>query len=151
VKLSSPNSIPVPAAGSSRPSSVYSSAHRFGIHTGPTLNPYEKLSETVRLWLDRQISRAEYLEILKQIGAMVKHSLQMLSSVALPEHYDAGAVLGNFAQQGLESFAQSLEDLQQLADQPDPIRAERYLQEAQTAYQSLEELLLEVQTEKGGF
>lgn len=128
---------------------MFSASSRFGQCSTPLVNPMEKLQETVDLLLEQRISHNDYTVALFQVGEFVERAQDMLAEVEFPPNYDAGPVLLEYARQGMESMAEAVDNLTQLWDKPDPQWAQSNLQLAREAFQSLQELLAEVQAERG--
>ena len=114
-----------------------------------TLHPIQKLEESVDLLLQQRLSPDDYLEVLGEVGDFVQRAQDQLIRVQFPSHYDAGPVLLEYAFQGLDSLADTLDQLQDLCQYPDPGRAQVCLQEAHEAFGSLQDLLHEVKVERG--
>ena len=98
--------------------------------------------------LRQRISQGDYVAALLQVGDFVERAQDMLAGVQFPAHYDAGPVLLEYACQGMESMAQAVDNLAGLWQNPDPEWAQRNLEQAREAFQSLQDLLQEVQAER---
>lgn len=126
----------------------YTVADRFAECSG-TINPLDKLEQSVDLFLAGQLDAEDYLLALDQVGEYVALTQEKLDKIHFPEHYDAGPTLIEFARRGLTALAEALENLGALVDQPDPQQAERCLRLAREAFQALRDVQFEVQTERG--
>jgi len=123
---------------------------RFAQCSARSLSPMDKLQESVDLLLQKRIGKGEYVAALVEVGNFVELAQDMLAQVQFPAHYDAGAVLLNYATEGMDAMAAAVDNLTGLWHNPDPQFAQIHLEQAQEAFVSLQELLHEVQAESQG-
>lgn len=127
---------------------MYSITSRFTNNTNQMLTPMEKLEECVGLLLSGRLGAPEYQHVLGQIYECVENCHNQLSQVEFPPAYDAGPVLMQYAHTALETFAESLANLQELGDSMNKESADKHLALAREAYDTLADVLKEVQNER---
>lgn len=126
----------------------YSVASRFS--QSVSLNPLQKLEQSVDWLLAGRLDAPSYLASLDEIGHYLALTQQKLERIHFPEHYDAGPTLLEFSRQALNTLAEVVEQLAGLVERPDGQQAEACLRQARQAFQSLSDVQFEVQTERGG-
>jgi hypothetical protein len=127
---------------------MYSISSRFTNNADRMLTPMEKLQECVGLLLDGRLGVPEYRQVLGQIYECVENAHDQLSQVEFPPAYDAGPVLMQYAHTALASFEESLANLQELGDSMNKESAKQNLAQARESYDTLADVLKEVQNER---